>query len=860
MNSISDQNNLSELAGGVKFGKYQILSKIAAGGMAELFLAKQVDFAGISKTVVLKQILPHLADNQDFVQMFLDEARVTAQLNHPNIVQTYEVGHYADIFYIAMEYIRGQNLRVLSKRLRQHPEYKVNPPYTILASIFAQVASGLYYAHNAVDGMGEPLDIVHRDVSPNNLLISYGGHVKIVDFGVAKASSQEHKTQAGNIKGRLSYMSPEQLKENALTPKSDIFSLGVVLYELSTGKRLFKRRTEAGTIQAVLNDPVPPPGEIRPGYPLQLEQIVMRALARDPDERYEDADKLREELEFFMHQEQDYCSAPQIRTLMGELFEEEKNSEFTGSYSRSDLKLLAHRTGHFRGIPHSEAGSGVNNFDHSSSGSLSFSGLQEGSASNSINRPLLREESSSFREALSDDVENELTGSKTKFSPREASDSGLRYYDEEPLNMPPKFSRLGLFLGLILLLGGGGFAFWQWSSTQDQKEVGKQTTPKSKKNTQTPEEIKALVGQLLKAEKYDEAEKQLKKLESTNDAEDHKDWIKKHRIRIKALPQFRLADTFYKNKNLSAARTIVIKLINKYPTFPESQALLDKIETIEAKQLALKKNETDQAKRPPKRRRARRRRSRRSRRRRPKPRKRRRVAMLAKPEERRPVIEEVKMGLLYVNSSPSGRVKLNGRLIGYTPINGKRIKAGRYRIEIYRKGYVASSKTIEINSKRSVDLDVTLPPIPRARPRPVVRRIEPPKRTAPEVRKSPKSALPFSSINLKRKVYLRIYANDPRNIAGPMYSTQHPRLCKKIESEVARILGRGYSTKGVTKAWQSYVRRSAVKRSRQRMVFYPRAVAYLIYKNAIRRRSKRRISQLLVYYQTRNRFKKYINK
>ena len=353
MSNISE-NQQRKLPENVQFGKYNVIAKIASGGMAELFLARKQDLAGIGRKVVLKHILPHLSENKEFIQMFLDEARVTSQLNHPNIVQIYEVGQYAEIYYIAMEYIQGKNLRDFKKKVYNQSKYKDKPPFHIFAGIFAQAATGLHHAHKACDDFGNPLGIIHRDISPNNLLISYAGTVKVLDFGVAKAETQEHKTRVGNLKGRLSYMSPEQLRGAVLTPQSDVFALGVVLYELSTNTRLFKRKTEQDTAKAVLRSSVEPPTSIWPDYPPKLEEIVLKAIERDLDKRYQSADELRKALEQFMQQEQQYCGAPHIAELMDYLFTEEKLSGLpTLPSNQSGLQLLAQRTGAYQAITRS---------------------------------------------------------------------------------------------------------------------------------------------------------------------------------------------------------------------------------------------------------------------------------------------------------------------------------------------------------------------------------------------------------------------------------------------------------------------------------------------------------------------------
>jgi len=314
------------------FGKYELLTRLAVGGMAELFLVRPVDSEHPRKKMVLKCILPHLARQQEFVEMFLDEAYLVEHLEHPNVIRVFEVGRLKNQHYIAMEYIPGQTLRDLQKRLFAHERHKTRVPYAFCAKLVEQIASGLEYVHNVTNQRGQPLELIHRDVSPTNILISYDGEVKLIDFGIANARERAHKTKVGTLKGRLSYMSPEQLSYHPLDQRSDLFSLGVVLYELTTNKRLFSRETDAGTIQAVLSKQIKPPTEFCDGFPPKLEAIILRALARDRNHRFRSAKEMQAELTAFIEEEAPGLGASEIVAFMSELFPEEKAKELREDY------------------------------------------------------------------------------------------------------------------------------------------------------------------------------------------------------------------------------------------------------------------------------------------------------------------------------------------------------------------------------------------------------------------------------------------------------------------------------------------------------------------------------------------------
>ncbi len=304
----------------MKLGKYTLLHKIATGGMAEIFLAKQEGPAGFEKIVVIKRILPHLAEDENFVTMFLNEARLAALLNHPNVVSIFDLGEHDGSYFIAMEYIHG---RSLDKILAQSKKKNIDIPLEITARIIADACIGLDYAHKYQSSDGTPLNLVHRDVSPQNIIVSFDGLVKVVDFGVAKAATNTGKTQTGAVKGKYGYMSPEQIAGAHLDARSDVFALGVVLYELALGKHPFGDDTNLLAITAILNEAPPAPTEIVPGFPGTMEEIIFRALEKDRDRRYKDAQELQTDLERFIRSIGKYVTAREVAEFMRGLFGEE---------------------------------------------------------------------------------------------------------------------------------------------------------------------------------------------------------------------------------------------------------------------------------------------------------------------------------------------------------------------------------------------------------------------------------------------------------------------------------------------------------------------------------------------------------
>lgn len=279
--------------GFVTLGRYQLLSRLAVGGMAEVYLARQGEISGFKTLVVVKKVLPHLSVKPDFIDMFLDEARIASMLDHPNVVHITEVGREGDEFFIAMELVQGKPLAALL----QHGEKNKTPlPHGLAALIVAHAAAGLHYAHELTDASGNLLGLVHRDVSPQNVMISFEGSVKVIDFGIARALGRLGDTNSGSLKGKLGYMAPEQARGEAVDRRADIFSLGVVLWECVAARRLFLRENELATLRAVAYEPITPPS-LFSDVDGTLEAIVMCALERDPEQRFQSAEEMRIALE-----------------------------------------------------------------------------------------------------------------------------------------------------------------------------------------------------------------------------------------------------------------------------------------------------------------------------------------------------------------------------------------------------------------------------------------------------------------------------------------------------------------------------------------------------------------------------------
>jgi TonB family protein len=287
-----------EPADGVKFGQYVLVEKIATGGMAEVWKARMRGVEGFQKIVAIKKILPHLSDNQDFIEMFIDEAKLAAQLNHNNIIHIYDLGKIQSSYYIAMEYIDGYDLKTILRRGQER-----DTPMTVELALFiaSKIASALDYAHRKRDFEEKDMGIVHRDVSPQNVLISQEGDIKLCDFGIAKAASKASHTQAGALKGKLQYMSPEQAWGRAIDRRSDVFALATVLFELLTARKLFTGDNELSILEQVREARVQPPSLYNDEVTPEVDKIVLKALQKDPANRYQSAGEMARDLDAVLY-------------------------------------------------------------------------------------------------------------------------------------------------------------------------------------------------------------------------------------------------------------------------------------------------------------------------------------------------------------------------------------------------------------------------------------------------------------------------------------------------------------------------------------------------------------------------------
>lgn len=311
-------------------GKYRILSELGRGGMANVYLAVARGPGGVSKLVVLKALLPELASEPGALAMFLDEARLAAQLNHANVVQTYEVGTEGERQVIVMEYLEGQSLAQIVKRA----ELSNRPmPPGMMVRIVMNALEGLHYAHELSSYDGSPLSLVHRDVSPQNIFVTYDGQVKVLDFGIAKAASSSTHTATGIVKGKIAYMAPEQMVGDNVDRRADVFSIGCMLWALATGKKLWKDTPDVHIMRRVINGEIPNPQSVNPSCDDELDRIVMKALAGERTERYQTALELQEDLEHYLERQSVGVKQKEIGNFVSTLFAD----------TRAELKALIER-------------------------------------------------------------------------------------------------------------------------------------------------------------------------------------------------------------------------------------------------------------------------------------------------------------------------------------------------------------------------------------------------------------------------------------------------------------------------------------------------------------------------------------
>jgi serine/threonine-protein kinase len=405
-------------------GRYKLLALLATGGMAEIYLARQTGIQGFERLVVVKKILPQLAKEQRFLDMFFDEARIAAQLNHPNIVQIYDLGKEDETYFIAMEYLEGESLGYL---IREANRAGHDLPPALAAGMIAQVCDGLDFAHNLHDDSGRPLSIIHRDISPQNIIVLFSGGVKLVDFGIAKAASQVHQTRVGTLKGKLAYLAPEQIQGKPVDARSDIFSLGVVFWELLTCRRLFKADNEASILQTIVFGEVAPPRRFNPAVSPELEAIVLQALEKDPDRRPPTAGRMAAAIREHLLKAGAAAGVQEVAAFVDLVFSDR---------ARTKRRLLEE-------IRRSDG--------------------------KHISLEVLKPETGESLPSGPDELEDRLPPEKLAEAPTRA----VRRPDSRELEMPlsrPRASRLPLVLGLLLPLLLGGILVGWWLAGKNPKD------------------------------------------------------------------------------------------------------------------------------------------------------------------------------------------------------------------------------------------------------------------------------------------------------------------------------------------------------------------------------------------------------
>ena len=325
-----------------------LLDRISVGGMAEVFKAKSYGVEGFEKIIAIKRILPTMGEDRDFIKMFIDEAKIAGQLAHANICQIFELGRIDGSHFIAMEYIWGKDLLQIQNRVRKT---KQQMPINMACFVIAKVLEGLDYAHRKRDPLGRPLEIVHRDCSPQNVLVSYEGEVKVIDFGIAKATSRNSRTMAGVLKGKFGYMSPEQVRGLPLDRRSDIFAIGTMLYECLTGERLFQGETDFSTLEKVRNVDIATPRQVNPAIPEAIETIILKALAKDVEDRYQWCSEMLADLQAYLMSQDVVFTAKSLSGWLKDVFGQDIDRE---------RQLLEHykrvgRDGLIAGVPSAQA-------------------------------------------------------------------------------------------------------------------------------------------------------------------------------------------------------------------------------------------------------------------------------------------------------------------------------------------------------------------------------------------------------------------------------------------------------------------------------------------------------------------------
>lgn len=355
-NSLFAEPKIPHLPMLASFGRYEILGRLARGGMAEVYLARDTAADGTARHLVLKKVLPEMEDDQEFKRLFLDEGQLAVRLYHPNVCHVYECGEIEGTAYLAMEWLYGPTLRTLMRKAG--PQQGV--PVPVGAWMMAQVAAALEYVHHARGVDGKPLNIVHRDVSPHNIMLSWDGEVKLLDFGIAKTTKAGSTAASGRLEGKAGYMSPEQARGLSLDARSDVFALGICLFEVLTGRALYKRDGHVATLTAIVEEPPPSARALNPKVPEALDAIVQKALAKAVEDRYQSAGELQHALEGYIIQAGELVGERRLALLLGSYFNEDEKAPLP----QGSAKL----TGTFSALSEASSSGVLATFDHSEDG------------------------------------------------------------------------------------------------------------------------------------------------------------------------------------------------------------------------------------------------------------------------------------------------------------------------------------------------------------------------------------------------------------------------------------------------------------------------------------------------------------
>jgi len=473
------------------FGKYLLLERLAAGGMAEVYLAKSFGAGGVSKFVAVKRILPQFSDNQEFIDMFKEEAKLVMNLSHSNIVSIYDFGIERRQFYLVMEYVEGQNLRQVLTYMKKNSKY-----FSIdqIVYIAREAASGLDHAHRSLDkGTNKHLNITHRDMSPQNVMLSFEGEIKIVDFGIAKAETQLEQTRSGTIKGKFGYMSPEQAEGQPVDARTDIFSLGIVLWELLAQDRLFSAQSETATLKKIRDCIVPPIRKLNPAVDVELERIVAKCLTKDRVQRYQTSEDLTKDLGKFLNMRYPDFSKQEFSKFLKDMYQEAylENREKLARLAQIEMQVPSEKTA----LTTNDTSTGVSKTEEASAASKAgpMTGLHaqmENSVKVDLNK-LKTDAGIGFSKTAV--MRRSITNSRT---PTPNPNTSV-YYNSGVRKAPQQSSGggFGSFLLFVAVLAGGGYWYLQNNHGRGplpdpigQIGLGSKTPPKPNSN-QNPQAV-----------------------------------------------------------------------------------------------------------------------------------------------------------------------------------------------------------------------------------------------------------------------------------------------------------------------------------------------------------------------------------